>query len=206
MNTYTLSRKTDPYCCCNNFVRLRPILTIFGRCTSFRVRESKISDQTDEALLNCRVRLCVFLFIGQWDTLVSAAKTAEPIEVQFGMWTRGGQGAHALAGTAISQGKRQFWGVTWCYHYTIITVNTTISFPTGLYHSIWHLRSYIPTMSNICHTGALLLRLFGVRRSNVKCIVVTVVCMSVSQSAFVGRRIPTLSQVAQCKLMVGRTL
>jgi len=36
---------------------------------------------------------------GQSVGLVSPAKTAEPIEMQFGLWARMGPGNHALDGT-----------------------------------------------------------------------------------------------------------
>jgi len=46
--------------------------------------------------------------VGLSVTLVSHAKTAEPIEMPFGLRTRVGPGNHALDGVQIPHGKGQF--------------------------------------------------------------------------------------------------
>jgi len=43
-------------------------------------------------------------------TLVSPAKTDEPIEMPFGLRTWLGSGNHVLDGVQIPHGKGQFWG------------------------------------------------------------------------------------------------
>jgi len=52
------------------------------------------------------------LSVSLLDTTVNHAKTAEPIEVLFGIWTRMGPRNHVLQGGGrISQEKGQFWRV-----------------------------------------------------------------------------------------------
>jgi len=41
-------------------------------------------------------------------TIVSPARTAEPIEMPFGLWTREGPRNYVLDGVQIPHGKRQF--------------------------------------------------------------------------------------------------
>jgi len=53
-----------------------------------------------------RVAWSVGLSVG----LVSPAKTAEPIEMSFGLRTRMGPGNHVLDGVQIPHGKGHFWG------------------------------------------------------------------------------------------------
>jgi len=43
-------------------------------------------------------------------TVVSHAKTAEPIEMSFGLWTRVGQRNRVLDGAQIPHAKGKFWG------------------------------------------------------------------------------------------------
>jgi len=52
------------------------------------------------------VCLCVCLI----DTTVIAAKTAEPIEMSFRLWTRVGPRNHKLGGGGDPSGKGQFGG------------------------------------------------------------------------------------------------
>jgi len=54
----------------------------------------------------CSVCLLVCLSV----TLVSPAKTAEPIDTPFGLRTRMGMGNHVLDWAKIPLGKGQFWG------------------------------------------------------------------------------------------------
>jgi len=44
------------------------------------------------------------------DTTMSPAKTDEPIEMLFGLWTRVGQRNHVLGQGSDARGKGQFWG------------------------------------------------------------------------------------------------
>jgi len=49
--------------------------------------------------------------VGLSDTLVSPAKTAEPIEMPFGLWAQVGPKNHVLDGdTDLSMGRGNFWG------------------------------------------------------------------------------------------------
>jgi len=41
---------------------------------------------------------------------MSYAKTAEPIEMPFGVWAQMGPTNHVLDGVQIPHGKGQFWG------------------------------------------------------------------------------------------------
>ena len=52
----------------------------------------------------CRVCVSVGLSV----TIVSPAKTAEPIEMPFGLWTRIGPRNHVLDGIQVCRGKGQF--------------------------------------------------------------------------------------------------
>jgi len=42
--------------------------------------------------------------------VMSPAKTAEPIEMSFGLWTQVGPRNHVVDGVQIPRAKGQFWG------------------------------------------------------------------------------------------------
>jgi len=50
----------------------------------------------------------VGLSVGLFVTIVSPAKTAEPIDMPFGLWTGVGPRNHVLVGVQILHEKRQF--------------------------------------------------------------------------------------------------
>jgi len=54
--------------------------------------------------------LSVCLSVGQAVINLSHAKTAEPIKMPCGLWTRVGPGNHALDGVQTRHVKGQFWG------------------------------------------------------------------------------------------------
>ena len=60
------------------------------------------------SIVTDRVAWSVGLSVRQSVTLVSPAKTAEPIEIQFGSGTRVGPGNHVLDGGPDPLGKGQF--------------------------------------------------------------------------------------------------
>jgi len=52
----------------------------------------------------------VYVSVCLLDTNTSCAKTAEPIEMQFGKWTQVGRRNYVLGGGPHSPGNEQFWG------------------------------------------------------------------------------------------------
>jgi len=74
-------------------------------------------------------------------TLVSSAKTAEPIEMPFGLRTWVGPRDHVLGGVHISHGKGQIFGGEWASHckvsgYSRVVCGKTaepIEMPIGLW-------------------------------------------------------------------------
>jgi len=72
------------------------------------------------AVLGTCMYICGLLLPTEWRglsvcqsvTLVSPAKTAEAIELPFGLRTRVGPRNHVLHGVQLPHGKRPFWGET----------------------------------------------------------------------------------------------
>jgi len=90
--------------CIHSLVLKMPARFFYSSITTNIIRPHRSTIVTDQ------VAWSVSLLVCQSDTLVSPAKTAEPIEMPFGLRIRVGAGNHIFNGVHIPMGRGNFEG------------------------------------------------------------------------------------------------